>query len=355
MKVSVLATACDDEEHIREALDSVRMQRTSFELEVLVSATLGSQGLEVASAYGDGRFEAVGAPVQEVDGRRLRRLIERAKGKYVARLHTCDCWLREDKLQLQVEALEARRDLSVCVHDTILFHEDGSEPATEIRHESPLDLGGLLSVRESLDPSSVVIRRRAPDVYPAWVWDLPEADPALHVLDGLAGIAHLPVCASASRVRKGTPSCEARLLRLEGRLALFERVRPLVASSYLDQLEYASSNARALIAVEHVIPFDASVLVLSRGDEQLVELGGRIARHFPADIETYTGGLPADGREAVALLQRGCAEGAQYVVVPAAARWWLGQYPDLAAYLDAHHERVFVDADAVVYRLAAGP
>ena len=355
MTVSILVTGCDDEAHVREALDSVSMQRTTFALEVLVSATAHTPGWETASAYADDALEVIGEPAQEAEGPRLRRLLERARGEYVARLDTCDLWLREDKLQLQVEALEAQPVTSVCVHDTIRFHEDGSEPATELTYESMLKPDGLLSVREPLDPSSVVMRRRSADAYPTWVWRLPAADGALHLIDGLGATAHVSVRGSASRARYGSRSREWRLRRLEGRLELLERIRPLVASRHLEHIAYAASNVRMLLAVEQVLPPDAAVLMLSSGDDELVELVDSVARHFPAEVAGYAGGLPSDGDDAIALLNRGRAEGADYLVVPAAGRWWLEAYPELAACLDASHQRVHVDGDAVVYRLTTEP
>ena len=204
-----------------------------------------------------------------------------------------------------MEALEARPAAHVCVHDTILFYDDGSRPATELRYESLFGPDGLLSVREPLDPSSVVMRRRPASAYPAWVWQLSYVDGALHLIDGLGAIAHVAVRGGASRVRQSALTCEGRIRRLKDRLVLLEHVRPCVASRYLEQVEYASSNIRMLLAVERAVPPGAAVLVLSSGDEELVELGDRKACHFPADVTGYAGGLPADGREAATLLERG--------------------------------------------------
>ena len=163
------------------------------------------------------------------------------------------------------------------MHDTILFYEDGSKPGTELRYESVLGPDGLLSVREPLDPSSVVMRRRPVSVYPAWVWQLPSVDGALHLIDGLGAIAHVAIRGGASRVLESALTREGRIRRLTGRLALLECVRPCVASRYLEQVEYASSNIRMLLAVEQAVPPGAAVLVLSSGDEELVELGDRQA------------------------------------------------------------------------------
>ena len=51
-----------------EALDSVRMQRMTFELEVLVGVTADGPSSKAASFFGGGDFEVLGVPVQEAEG-----------------------------------------------------------------------------------------------------------------------------------------------------------------------------------------------------------------------------------------------------------------------------------------------
>src|SRR5690348_3743504 len=67
-------------------------------------------------------------------------------------------------------------------------------------------------------------------------------------------------------------------------------------------------------AVASVVPAGATVLVVSRGDDALLELPGRRARHFPgAPDGLYAGHHPADGAEAIALLESEHAAGAGYI------------------------------------------
>ncbi len=82
-------------------------------------------------------------------------------------------------------------------------------------------------------------------------------------------------------------------------------------------------------AVERAVPPDATVVVLSRGDPELLDLGGREVWHFPREPGGgYAGSYPANGDEAVGHLQKLEASGARYVVLPATSRWWLDAYPE---------------------------
>src|SRR5262249_31354544 len=79
---------------------------------------------------------------------------------------------------------------------------------------------------------------------------------------------------------------------------------------------------RAAVAAE------APVAVVSRGDDALLELGGRPAWHFPQTPDgVYAGHHPADGPAAVAHLEAMRARGGRYLVLPSTAFWWLDHYP----------------------------
>ncbi|MGH2940571.1 MAG: glycosyltransferase [Solirubrobacterales bacterium] len=97
-------------------------------------------------------------------------------------------------------------------------------------------------------------------------------------------------------------------------------------------------------AVVASVPDDADVLVVSRGDDALLDLDGRRARHFPqAPDGGWAGHHPADSTEAIGHLERLRAGGARYLVVPPTYRWWLRHYEHFHAHLDEHYQAVHSD------------
>ncbi|MQA73276.1 MAG: glycosyltransferase [Solirubrobacterales bacterium] len=114
-----------------------------------------------------------------------------------------------------------------------------------------------------------------------------------------------------------------------------------------------SDRYRALIerlrrAVIDVVPPGATVLVVSRGDDQLLRMDRRRARHFPrADDGSYAGHHPADSREAIALLEVERANGAEHIVFPDTGSWWLEHYEGLRRHLDGYG-RSFSDPETCV-------
>jgi len=100
------------------------------------------------------------------------------------------------------------------------------------------------------------------------------------------------------------------------------------------RLGYRRAVERVREAVAENVPAGASVLVVSRGDRELVDLGDRGASHFPQAADGgYLGYHPRDGADAVARLEAARAAGAEYLVLPATAAWWLEHYADFATHL----------------------
>jgi hypothetical protein len=105
-------------------------------------------------------------------------------------------------------------------------------------------------------------------------------------------------------------------------------------------------------AVRGAVPADATVLVISRGDEELLSMGGRTAWHFPRLQDgTYSGYHPEDSSDALAQLDEWRTRGAQYLVLPATSFWWLDFYGDFASTLRQGHGVVFEDDSCVIFHL----
>lgn len=123
---------------------------------------------------------------------------------------------------------------------------------------------------------------------------------------------------------------QRQLVRLAAELSARGVAVELPRRSYLDDVAAVREE------IERSLPEDATVLVVSRGDSELLRLGAREGRHFPSDDRgRYLGRHPADDGEALALLEVQREAGAEYLVVPAVEAWWLDHYEAFAAQLGA--------------------
>jgi len=105
--------------------------------------------------------------------------------------------------------------------------------------------------------------------------------------------------------------------------------------------------------VETATPAGSTVAVVSKGDESLVQLEGRRGWHFPTtNGGAYAGYYPADTVAAVAALEALKRDGAEYVVFPSTAFWWLEHYEGLDEHLDRNYQEVArEDGTCLIYGL----
>jgi GT2 family glycosyltransferase len=107
--------------------------------------------------------------------------------------------------------------------------------------------------------------------------------------------------------------------------------------------------------VEEGVPRDATVLVISRGDDEALELSGRRGWHFPQEADgTYAGTYPKDSNEAVAHLEELQSRGAQYLLVPSTSAWWLDHYDGFAKHLREHGTQLAERDECVLFALEGG-
>jgi hypothetical protein len=118
-------------------------------------------------------------------------------------------------------------------------------------------------------------------------------------------------------------------------------------------LDYREVVEQVHDAIRQHVPRGAVVLMASKGDEELTRLDGYRAWHFPrSESGVYAGHHPGSSGEAVMHLRQLFAHGAQYLVFPATALWWLDHYRELAKHLNAAHRlTVSREGVCVIYQL----
>lgn len=110
---------------------------------------------------------------------------------------------------------------------------------------------------------------------------------------------------------------------------------------------YADLVIRIRALVRSVVPAGATVLVVSKGDDELLLLEGRVGWHFPqVDGGVYSGHHPADSDEAIRKLEKLRRRGATFFVLPASAFWWLDHYAGFAAHLTERYRVVLRNPEA---------
>lgn len=120
----------------------------------------------------------------------------------------------------------------------------------------------------------------------------------------------------------------------------------------MTEIPYATVVRRTVAIARAVIPAGSTVTVVSKGDDTLVELEGLVGWHFPADEGgVYAGYHPASSAAAIEQLELTRRRGAQYLLLPRTAYWWLDHYPALADHLARRCRLVHRDSHCAIYAL----
>jgi GT2 family glycosyltransferase len=131
------------------------------------------------------------------------------------------------------------------------------------------------------------------------------------------------------------------------------KVLQRAVTEFSNALAYRDLIARVRTIVHVALPKMCTLLVVSKGDENLLQLDGRKASHFPqAEGGVYAGFNPADSGSAIVQLEALRSKGAQYLLFPSPALWWLDHYRGLKRHLDQHYRRCVYQSDlCVIYSL----
>ena len=178
VRLSVSLVTYQELGFIRQAIDSVLHQQTDFPFELVVgddASTDGSQKIlkELAGQYPD-KVKLLLAEKNYGDFglSNFMSTIDNCEGEYVALLDGDDYWTATDKLQRQVDFLDAHPECDLCVHRVEHVSDDGFSnlsplpPGGEGMH-SVHDIGTLL-VENFGDKIATVIRKSAIDSVPDW-------------------------------------------------------------------------------------------------------------------------------------------------------------------------------------------
>lgn len=159
---------------------------------------------------------------------------------------------------------------------------------------------------------------------------------------------HRGLLAEANRLEEEARSLQERFVHASG-----GPDSDVAGFTTSESLGYRRLVERIRAAVGETVPEGSAVLVVSRGDRELTELGSLQAGHFPQGADGgYLGHHPRDSEDAISRLEELRAAGAAYLVVPSTSYWWLDHYDAFAEHLRDRYPVTECDA-CTIFRLAA--
>jgi 2-polyprenyl-3-methyl-5-hydroxy-6-metoxy-1,4-benzoquinol methylase len=107
------------------------------------------------------------------------------------------------------------------------------------------------------------------------------------------------------------------------------------------RLRYQRLVSETREVVEQFVPRDATVIVISKGDPELLKLGSRRAWHLPQTSDgTYAGFHPADSTDAISQLESLRENGGDFLLVPSTSFWWFDYYEGFRRHIEERYAQV---------------
>lgn len=120
--------------------------------------------------------------------------------------------------------------------------------------------------------------------------------------------------------------------------------------------EYRLLRERVRALVDAHLPAGVAVVVVSKGDEELLKVPGREGSHFPQGPDgRYANVYPAHSEEAIGHLEALRDAGRRYFVLPQPAFWWLDHYAGFRDHLETRYRVVVRDPTTCVIFDLGGP
>jgi len=299
-KISVCVVTYNHEPYIAQALDGALTQETTFPVEIVVGEDCSTDGTReivdrIAARFPD-RIRVL-ATERNLGAKAnfMRTFAEcRAHARYTAMLEGDDYWTSPQKLQQQVDALDAEPGWAMCFHPAACVYLNGSRSCNVWPYDWDRREGSLLDLFNVnfIATGSVVYRNGLFPELPAWFADSFIGDWPLHMLHAAHGnIGFLSEIMSVYRVHStGIWSGMSRADRLAKVFKMFSLVDHHFAGQYAREIDAYRLRALSQLIDEANAAADAvaAVPVLRAEIEQLAtEL-----RELAAAHETLQHSLP---------------------------------------------------------------
>ncbi|GAW66657.1 glycosyl transferase family protein [Geoanaerobacter pelophilus] len=193
MKLSVLIITYNHEKFIAQALDSVLMQTVNFDYEIVIGEDCSTDGTrDIVLAYLDAHPDKIRLLLPEKNLGMHRNFVETyraCRGEYLALLDGDDYWSSRDKLQQQVDFLDANPGCAICFHPVAIATAE--DPSASVTFPEGFDRAVStledLVVENFIPTCSAVARGGLITEFPEWFFSLRQGDWPFHVMNAQHG------------------------------------------------------------------------------------------------------------------------------------------------------------------------
>lgn len=261
MKISVAVQTYNHEKFIAQALDSVLMQNVDYEYEIVIGEDRSTDSTraivtEYKRRYPDKiRLILPDENLGFYGNVLFQQIINACRGEYVALLDGDDYWTAADKVQKQVDFLDAHPECTICHHNVMMVYEDNSRAAhptvpTGLKPISDLE-DFLLS--QGIETSATMFRRGLFGDFPEQSHTLRTLDTAFHAFNAQYGkIGYIDEVMSVYRFHSGAVwNPVDKISKLEAEIETYRYLKNYLGPQYRKLVDVMIAYYMYRLAVQY--------------------------------------------------------------------------------------------------------
>jgi len=311
-RVSVLMLTYNQERYIGQAIESALMQETSFDYEIVIGEDCSTDSTRKIvcdyAARNSSKIRLLLHPTNIGGFANLISTLSDCRGEYINILEGDDYWTSAHKLQKQVELLDRHSDCALCFHNAWRVFEGQNRVPLPYNSADQKTISGIedLWQYDFIATCTAMFRKSCVRNLPKWYFGLKHGvDWTLWMLCAEHGnIRYIDEIMAVYRIhREGLWNQLSSIDKLKSLIALYQEVNAnlelrydAIARSRLahwkNQLEIALKTNDL---VNRHVPSGATMVVISRPDEDLPQFGARQIWPFPARTPRVTRQVFASG------------------------------------------------------------
>lgn len=261
MKVSVAMITYNHESYIGQAIESILAQKVDFEYEIVIGEDCSTDGTRAVVTEFYRRFPDRIRPLLRAHNvganRNFAETLEACQGEYLALLEGDDYWTAPDKLQKQIDFLDAHPEYAICCCRARALYEMGTQNLDTKWEVYPSCSRGTYAVEDILKANFVitctaVLRRKLISQLPEWLFEMKLGDwPLFAMVAHYGEIELMDGVMAAYRVHHGGVwSSMSQGARLEEILRMLKALDKELRYKYTDTIrEVIASMHLGLISI----------------------------------------------------------------------------------------------------------
>ncbi|MEA5605161.1 glycosyltransferase [Nostoc sp. UHCC 0252] len=232
MKVSILMITYNHENYIAQAIESILMQQTNFEYEVVIGEDCSTDKTrQIIIDYQNKYPKIIRLLLPDKNlgmHKNFIHTLQACQGQYIAILEGDDYWTSSEKLQKQVDFLDKNLDFAICFHNVLVFWQDNSySPAIFLHNQPKTSTIENLLINNFISTPSVMYRAGLVQEFPDWFYKQSMGDWTFHILNAQHGkIGYIDEVMSAYRVHaKGVWSSKSREWQIKETIRMLDTIK----------------------------------------------------------------------------------------------------------------------------------